>query len=179
MGLARRILDPIANVLLCVAGLSVIAMMLIVVADAGARTLFNGTVAGSQEMTANYFMVAVTFLPLASVQHHRGHVIIELFTGWLPERVLQAMDAVVYIACAGVALTFCYATYYKALAMTRAGEFAIGTVIVTIWPTRWLVVAGVLVLALYLLLNAAENVAAAVTGKSSVPAPTLDPADVD
>lgn len=179
MGLARRILDPIASVLLFVAGASAIAMMLIVTADAGARGLFNGTVPGSQEMTANYFMVAVTFLPLASVQRNKGHVIIELFTGWLPERVQRAIDAVVYLACAGVALVFCYAAYYKAVAMTRADEFAVGTVIVTIWPTRWALFAGVLVLALYLLLDAAENAREAITGRPLAQPRHAAIADVD
>jgi TRAP-type C4-dicarboxylate transport system permease small subunit len=168
MGLARRILDPIANVLLLAAGVSIVLMMLIVVGDAGMRGLFNGTLPGSQELTANYFMVAVTFLPLACVQREKGHVIIELFTGWLPPRIVASLDAVVYLACAAGTLVFCYATYFKALAMTRAGEYAVGTVIVTIWPTRWLVVAGALVLALYLLLNAAEEARTAVSGK---PAP--------
>ncbi|MBN8916879.1 MAG: TRAP transporter small permease [Rhizobiales bacterium] len=168
MGLARRILDPVANLLLLAAGVSIVLMMVIVVADAVARSLFNGTVPGSQELAANYFMVAVTFLPLACVQRDKSHVIIELFTGWMPPRAVASLDAVVYLACASGTLVFCYATYFKALAMTRAGEYAVGTVIVTIWPTRWLVVAGALVLALYLLLNAAEEARAAILGR---PAP--------
>ena len=168
MRVARGILDPIANLLMLVAGISIVLMMIVVVADAGARGLFNGTVAGSQEFTANYFMVAVTFLPLACVQRAKGHVIIELFTGWLPARIVAGLDAVVYLACAAATLVFCYATYFKALAMTRADEYAVGTIIVTIWPSRWLVVAGAVMLALYLLLNAAQEIYAAMTGK---PAP--------
>lgn len=171
MELARRILDPIVNALLLVAGLAIVLMMLVMVADAGARSLFNGTLAGSQEFTANYFMVAVTFLPLACVQRAKGHVIIELFTGWLPARIVAGIDAAVYVACAAAALVFCYAAYFKALAMTRADEYAVGTILVTIWPTRWLVVVGAFVLALYLLLNAAQEACAAITGNRAGSAP--------
>ena len=153
----RRILDRLSDILMLISGISIMLMMLVVVSDAFMRGLFNSSVPGAEELSSNYFMVAVTFLPLAFVQRVKGHVIIELFTANLSPRAIAGFDALVHFACAIGSLIFCWAAYGKAMAMTRAGEYAIGTVLVTIWPTRWMVVVGMLVLALYLLLQAVDD----------------------
>ncbi|MFA6264116.1 MAG: TRAP transporter small permease [Pseudolabrys sp.] len=154
---SRRILDLIVNAMLIVSGICIVLMMLVVVADAAMRGLFNSTFPGAEEYSSNYFMVAVTFLPLAFVHRIRGHVIIELFTTRLSPRGIAGLDAAVGFFCGLGALIFCWATTGKAITMTREGEYAIGSILVTVWPTRWMLVFGIFVLAVALCFQALED----------------------
>ncbi|MDI1343663.1 MAG: TRAP transporter small permease [Pseudolabrys sp.] len=153
----RRVLDWLVDALMVIGSVSIVLMMFVVMSDAVARGLFGASVPGAEELTSNYFMVAVTFLPLACVQREKNHIIIELFTSGLSPRTIAAIDAIVYFLCGIGALIYCYAAFGKAVAMTRADEYAVGTILVTIWPTRWMLVIGMLVLALYLLLQAIDD----------------------
>lgn len=162
MAATRRVLDLIVNALLLIGGVCIVLMMFVVVGDAFMRGVFNSTFPGAEEFSSNYFMIAVTFLPLAYVQKIKGHVIIELFTSSLPPRGIAGLDAFVGFACGIGALIFCWAASGKAAAMTRAGEYAVGTILVTVWPTRWMLAVGVFALAVALLFHAVEDARVAV-----------------
>ncbi len=56
---AQRILAWVINALLVVSGVCIVLMMLVVVADAFMRGVFNSTLPGAEEYSSNYFMVAV------------------------------------------------------------------------------------------------------------------------
>lgn len=159
-----RILDAVSNALLAISCVAVGAMMLQVTADAFLRTFIHWSIPGTEEIVSAYYMVAVAFLPLAYVQRERGHVMIELFTMRLPPRANAAIDGIVFIVC-GIALAiFTYASVVKAISMTEQAEILIGTVDVTVWPSRWFVPAGCAAMALYMWLNAFKDLAWAVHG---------------
>ena len=74
------------NALALVGGVAIILLMLHVVADVMGRELFRFPLEGTLEIVSFYYMVAVTFFPLAYVCHNEGHISVELFTKNLPRR---------------------------------------------------------------------------------------------
>lgn len=153
----RRIIDTLSIVLMLASAAAIALMMVQIVADAAARNIFSSMVPGTTEIVSYYYMVSVTFLPLAYIQGLRGHVIIELFTTGLTPPARATIDGVVGLLCAAGMAYFAYAAAWKAELMTQAGEYVIGTVLVTTWPARWFVVSGTGLLSAMFLLHAIDD----------------------
>jgi len=166
MAQLRRIVSLLCVIVSLIAAIAMVAMVVHIIADAVLRNFFASSAPGTTEFVSFYYMVAVTFLPLAYIQNLRGHVIIEIFTQSLPARARLIIDGFVALIVAGAAGYFCYAASWKAIAMTKAGEFVIGTILVRTWPARWGVVIGVGLLATIALLQAIDRLATAFGGKS-------------
>ena len=166
MAQLRRIVSLLCIIVSLIAAIAMVAMVVHIIVDAVLRNFFASSAPGTTEFVSFYYMVAVTFLPLAYIQSLRGHVIIEIFTQSLPARVRLIIDGFVALIIAGAAGYFCYAASWKAIAMTEAGEFVIGTILVRTWPARWVVVIGVGLLALIALLQAIDRLVTGFGGKS-------------
>ncbi|MEB8386487.1 TRAP transporter small permease [Rhodobacteraceae bacterium KMM 6894] len=138
----RRVITYSCNILMIIGGTAILMMMLQICMDAGMRTLASSSVPGTLEIVSFYYMVAVVFLPLAYIQLHRGHVIIELFTSGLRPRTVSFIDGLVYSFAAFAMGYFTMAAFNKAVAMTNLGEFVLGVILVFTWPARWFVVVG-------------------------------------
>ena len=78
MSFLARLLDKSTDATSAIAGVFVVVMMLHIVADVLAKWLFNYPIVGTLEIVANYYMVALIFLPLAYVQRAGGHIIVEV-----------------------------------------------------------------------------------------------------
>lgn len=160
----QRLLDIVADALLAISCVAVVAMMLQVTADAFLRTFLHWSVPGTEEIVSAYYMVAVAFLPLAFVQRERGHVMIELFTMRLPPRTNALIDSIVFVVCGLGLAFFSYASLLKAVAMTEESEILIGTIDVTVWPSRWFIPVGCGAMALYMWLHAIQDFIWAIRG---------------
>ena len=156
-----RVTVLLCKALMLIAGLAMVLMMVQICADAALRTLFDSSVPGTLEIVSYYYMVSVVFLPLAYIQLHRGHVIIELFTSGLSTRTNAAIDGIVYTLAAIALAYFSMAAFEKAIAMTQLGEFVLGVILVYTWPARWLVVAGTGLMSIVYALSAIEEFAVA------------------
>jgi TRAP-type C4-dicarboxylate transport system permease small subunit len=77
----RRLLDRLTDAFTA-AFLSVV-MMVHVTLDVAGRNLFNAPIVGTIEIVSAYYMAPLAFLPLAIITRERGHIIVELFTGWM------------------------------------------------------------------------------------------------
>lgn len=157
MNAAERTLDLLSRSLMVLAAIAILGMMLQVVIEVALRNIWHTTLAGTEEVVSAYYMIGCAFLPLAWVQRERGHVIIELFTSWLPERATAFLDGVVAAVVAAGLLIFTHATFGKALTMTAEGEIMIGTIDVTVWPSRWMLPLGLGAMALYLILQSVQE----------------------
>ena len=157
MHLLRRVLDAMSSLLLFVGGVAVMLMMLQIVTDATLRTFFGTSVPGTPEFVAFYYMVAVTFLPLAYIQRTRSHVIIELFTSGLRPRAIAWIECAIFFLAAVAMAFFCAAATGKAIAMTAIGEYVIGMTLIVTWPARWLLALGTGLTSLYLFLNTVDE----------------------
>lgn len=162
----KRLTGVISIAMMAVGAIAMTLMMVHIVADGLVRTLFSASVPGTMELSSFYYMIAVTFLPLAYIHAGRGHVIIELFTSGLSPRTVYGIESAVGFLLALGAGWFAYATTWKAMMMTTAGEFVVGMLVVPTWQTRWVVVAGVGMLAVVALLEAIDDLAVVIGNRS-------------
>lgn len=160
----QRILDFLANALMAIGAACILLMMLQVMAEVVLRTAFKLTIPGTEETVSAYYMIGCAFTPLAWVQRQKGHVMIEIFTLWMKPRQAAALDGVVYLVCAVAVGIFAYAGFTKAWAMTLEDEILIGTIDVVVWPSRWLVPAGLILMLAYMVLQAFDELRFAIFG---------------
>jgi TRAP-type C4-dicarboxylate transport system permease small subunit len=158
-----RLFDGVIALFAWIAGLATVAMMLMVVADVTGRTVFNNPITGTVEIVSNYLMVMLAFLPLALIARKRGHIFVELFTGWMPRRARTLLDALAGL----VTLAYMTAFTWKAVeiaerktAIRDAKES--GTGFIEIWPSRWVVVAGFGLMTLAVLVMVVKDFRAAI-----------------
>lgn len=150
----RNWLERINRVVLSLAFLAAALMVFQVTLDVLCKYLFGFPIPLTLEAVASFYMVALIFLPLGLVTKERGHVGVDLFTRNLPLRVRAALDAFSDALGAGYAALLLWFTTREAIHQTRIGETwetAFGYV--EIWPARWLVPLGcVLLLAWFVVL---------------------------
>ncbi|MCP5368507.1 MAG: TRAP transporter small permease [Hyphomicrobiales bacterium] len=165
LGVTDKILEWCARALIGIGSVAVVLMMVHVMAEVLVRYFLTASIPGTEEIVSGYYMVAVVFLPLGYVQYERGHVIIELFTLKLSSRSKAWLDACVLAVCAAALSVFTYAGYVKALRMTARNEIWIGLIDVAIWPSRWMLPAGLLVMTLIMVVQSIQEFHSAITGK--------------
>jgi len=129
--------------LLAVAGTLIFIMMLHVVTDVFFKYAFLKPITGTLEIVANYYMIAIVFLPLALVQRHGGHIRVEVFTGWFGPRAIAVFDvfattlSIVYV---GLMSWF---VLQEAIETTVIREkIVVGVSLIPVWPARWFVPIG-------------------------------------
>src|SRR3546814_6740581 len=89
-------------------------MMLHVGADIVAKTVFDHPIVATLEIVAWYCMPATVFLPVAFLQVHKKHLMVELFTRNLSPRRLAMLEGLVAV------LTFVYVTILAYLTLEHA-----------------------------------------------------------
>lgn len=135
------------------AGAALLAVMVLVVANALLRYLFNAPIAGTLELTEGALPVII-FLSLAMTQYEGGHIKVVLLTRNLPAGARRA--AVIFAMLAGAAL-FAWATYagWKLAAKSFAiGEIERGSIRYPLWPIKGAIAFGMALLTIQFLLDA-------------------------
>ena len=149
-----RVIDIPINFLMWLSCFVGMLMMLHITADVTGRVLFNHPLEGTIEIVSGYYMVAVSFLPLAYISRHEGHIIVELFTRGLAARQLLRLEVAVNIATIAYLTMFAWKSGEEAYFQTLSGEvWETATGFVDIWPSRWMLPIGCAVMAVYLILR--------------------------
>jgi TRAP-type C4-dicarboxylate transport system permease small subunit len=112
-------------------------MMLHITVDVLCRYLFALSLHGTVEIVSTYYIVAVVFLPLALVERLNAHIVVELLSQHLPRRAGELLIAGVALISAAYFGAFTWQTWGDAVQKFRVGEVILGTVPVTVWPTRF------------------------------------------
>ncbi|WP_051203068.1 TRAP transporter small permease [Sediminimonas qiaohouensis] len=86
------VLERTSTVLLAISGVALVAMMLQVTADVAAKYLLAKSIKGTLDVVTYYYMVALTFLPLAAVESGSGHISVELLTQALSAKWSRRVD---------------------------------------------------------------------------------------
>jgi len=169
----RQALDGAATVAAWLAGIATVLMMLHVSLDVGMRYFFNAPLTGTVEIVSAYHMTALAFLPLALIARERGHIIVELFTGWMPLRPRTLLDGLAGLVTLVYTTAFAWKAVDIAIRKTGIREAKeSGTGFVEIWPARWFVVAGFGLMAAMVVFVVAKDLRAGLTGR-------IDPGDDD
>jgi len=135
-------------------------MMLHVTADVTGRAFFNHPLPGTTEIVSAYYMVAAAYLPWAYIARANGHIKVELFTRLASKRFNAWLDGFVTLLTIAYLSLFTWQTGLRAMQQYRANEvWEAATLYIPVWPSRWLLpVAGGL-MALYLVLRVACDIA--------------------
>ncbi|MEO4042986.1 TRAP transporter small permease [Hoeflea sp. CAU 1731] len=155
-------LERINGVIVSLAVLAAAMMMAQVTLDVLCKYLFNFPIPLTLEAVSSLYMVSLIFLPLGLVTRDRGHIGVDLFTRNLPRRTRAGLDSFASLLGAAYSALLLYFTTNEALHQTRIGETwetAFGYV--EIWPARWLVPLGcILMLAWFVILMVDDAVSA-------------------
>lgn len=133
----------LANLLMWIGALAMIAMMLHICVDVIARKTLGAPIVGTLEFVTYLYMISVVFLPLAVTQLGREHVIVEVFSQFLPARQVARLDLFALLLAAVYIAFITWWGMQEALRATARNEvIAIVGWDVPLWPTRWIMVAG-------------------------------------
>lgn len=175
MHFARRLLTLLTSASLALGCLATLLMMLHVSADIVARQLTSWRVPATLETVTYVYMVMIAFLPLATVQARRQQIAVELFAELLPPRVIACLDAVVGLIGGVFVIGLTWFSTKLAWEQTLIWEAAPSmSSPVPIWPVRWMLVLGWLLVCLHLLLQSWINAVAALTGRPAAFGPGAD-----
>lgn len=162
----KRAFDWLVTVSAWIAGIATVLMMLHVTVDVAGRTLFNHPLVGTVEIVSAYHMAALAFLPLALITREKGHIVVELFTGWMQLRWRNLTDGLVAIITLVYVTTFTWKAIEIAIDKTEIREAKeAGTGFVEIWPSRWVVAFGFGMMAVYVLIHMIGDLRAGISGR--------------
>ncbi|WP_346914550.1 TRAP transporter small permease [uncultured Roseibium sp.] len=135
-----------------VAGYTTFAMMLLVIANAISRFLFNAPVAGAFEVTESMLTVLI-FLSLALTQYEGGHIQVVLLTQRLPHG-LQKLARLFALALGAVFFAWCsQAAWGYALKSFAINEQQWGAIRYPLYPVKFMVFFGLILLAIQYVLG--------------------------
>ena len=138
-----RFAEWLSNAAMWVAVVITALMMLHVTADVAARNILNAPLFGTIEIVSAYYMVAVSYLPLAWIVKNEGHIYVELFTRNLSPRILFRIDTYVAIITLVYVSIITWKTLESALQQTAIREhWESAWGFIAVWPSRWFVVIG-------------------------------------
>jgi TRAP-type C4-dicarboxylate transport system permease small subunit len=136
-----------------ISAIATFLMMVLVVANVLGRYLLNAPLTGTLEFTES-LLVLIVFLSLALTQYDGGHIRVTLATRHLPRPYSRALTvfcmltgAVLFSWCAFAAWKFAYQAW-------TFNEQEWGTVVFPLWPVKFVVFAGIFLLAIQFLLDA-------------------------
>lgn len=153
MRLFENIVARFAYALTFIAGLSLLLMMTQTVAGVVMDNLFRMPIEGNLEIISSYHMVLVVFLPLAYVELKHEHISADLFVRLMPMK----MQRIIYIFGSLVSLLFfgtlALQTLLDAVRSWQIDEVIMGSIYVSIWPSKFSLPIGFLAIALVLVLH--------------------------
>ena len=143
-------------------------MMVHITIDVIGRVVFNNPFDATIEVVSAYYMVAVSFLPLAYISRHEGQIIVELFTRKLRKRPMLRLELLVNVVTLAYLLLFAWQTTLGAIERTMSNEmWETAAGFLEVGPSRWLLPAGLAVIALFVLFRILEDFRGAIQSSDS------------
>jgi TRAP-type C4-dicarboxylate transport system permease small subunit len=136
-----------------ISAVSTFFMMVLVVANVCGRYLLNQPISGTLEITES-LLVVIIFLSVALTQYDGGHIRVTMITRRL-SRAWARAAMVFSMLCGAGFFTWCaYAAWRFAAQSYSFNEQDWGTVVFPLWPVKFVVFAGILLLAIQFVLDA-------------------------
>ena len=111
-----------------IAKAALVAMMILIVADAGGRYLFDSPVSGVYEITEFYLMMALVFLSLGLTARQGGHVRADIFFDQFPPRAQRRLEVIYLAATMIVFALIAYAIGRASVMHIEANRWTTGAV---------------------------------------------------
>lgn len=147
----------ISRISLLFASLVVLAMMLQVVVDVAMRKALGAGFPATADIVGRYYMVAVSFVPLAATEVGRRHIAATIFTDQLRGPARKAVQGFALLLSLGVFGLLFWGTLEEALKQTaRAAYIEAGTINLPTWPSYWTLPLSFVLMEIVLLMRLAE-----------------------
>lgn len=128
----RRVTVVVGCFVLCL-------MMLQVVVDVFLRTFAGAGFPATPDLVSKYYMVAVSFLPLALTEVKRRHIEATIFTEKLTGRARDAVFLLGFAIGTAVFSVLFWGTAQEAISQTARGSYVeAGVVRFLTWPSYWI-----------------------------------------
>ncbi len=119
--------------------LVLIAMMLQVVVDVFMRSFIGAGFPGTADLVGRYYMVALSFMPLALTEIGRRHIEATIFTDGLRGGPRKAVALMGFGISLFVFTLLTYGSSIEALRQTERGAYVeAGTLHFLTWPSYWI-----------------------------------------
>jgi len=137
----RKFVHKVNQVLAGFCGWLMLAMMLLLVLDVVTR-LIGRPIQGMAELSV-FVMMVVIYLGLARCEERKEHVGLEILRNFLPGRKRRVLDWINGLVAAVTVIIFSYAVIDNAIFSFNRNESLEGTVELPIWPTKFIMVIGI------------------------------------
>lgn len=139
------------------AALILIAMMLQVVIDIFMRSFLGAGFPATADVVGRYYMVAISFLPLAMTEVDRRHIEATIFTDRLTGRARQAVGLLGFGIGLAVFAVMTWGSAQEALRQTaRQAYVEAGTLHFPTWPSYWILPVSFALIAAVLVMRIVE-----------------------
>lgn len=145
--MTRNPLEWLAEILVSITTIPVLAMMVHVTLDVLLKYIWNTPIQGTLEITAYYYMVAIVVLPMAFIELTRQSIAVDLFYQMMGGRLQLVVTALVLLISGLGYGGLAYISWPDALQSLAKKEIVMGTVNIYIWPSRFLMPAALAVAA--------------------------------
>ncbi|SFJ54011.1 TRAP transporter small permease [Celeribacter neptunius] len=163
----QRFVNWISRAMIGLAGVGILAMLVLVVADVLGRAVFNVAIPGIDTIVASYLMVATIFLPLGLLQLLDENIAVDILRDQVPDAVKDVFDIVGHLLAVGFYVLLGWLYFKVAVEAFEIKEYVTGTWNVPIWPARILMPLGLFVAALAALAKLEQAVRALVSGSKA------------
>lgn len=129
----------ISRISMVFASLILLAMMLQVVIDVFMRSTIGAGFPATADLVGRYYMVAVSFLPLAMTEIARRHIEATIFTDRLKGGARRAVHLLGFVVGFVVMGLLAYGSFKEAVNQTaRRAYVEAGTIHFPTWPSYWI-----------------------------------------
>ena len=143
MNTVKRLLGRIIDLSTILGAVAVALMMVHIAIDVVAKYVFGLPMPGTITVVSNYYMIIVSFLPLAFTERRNGHISVEVLVEHFPMNTQRGLNVFALIICT---IVFGALTWQSLVEANRA--YAIGTfeieqdIKLITWPSRYLLPLG-------------------------------------
>lgn len=132
--------------------LAVVLMMVAIVLDVVTRWITGASLPAMVEISETSLVISI-FLGLSWAAVTGAHVSVSLLTDRLGEVAGRVTSLIAWVLCTVMAAWFTWGTGIRALSATERNEIRMGLVQWPIWPLRWVIAVGFLILTLVCIAN--------------------------
>lgn len=150
-----RILKNISTVSAMASGIVLLIMMVMITVDAVGRKLGHPVPGGLELSEA--MMVVTVYLALASVQYHRENVFVSIATHRASPRTKAVLDVAASLVALALFAWLAWIGWVRAMDAFAMGEYRIAAVRVPIWPFRFAIPLGLILLCIQLAATAVQD----------------------
>jgi TRAP-type C4-dicarboxylate transport system permease small subunit len=150
-----RVLDRISETSAFLSGMVIVVMMVMITIDAVGRK-FGFPVPGGLEFS-EAMMVAIVYLSLMAVQHHRENVFVSIGTHKLSRRANALLDTTTSLLALALFAVFTWIAMQKALDAYSMREYRVAAIKVPIWPFRFVIPFGLALLCVQMVVTVVQD----------------------